>query len=99
MRRILPITLALSLALGAAATAENWPQWRGANGQGISNETQLPTEWAPDRNIAWKTALPHGYSSPIIWDDRIFLRRIAGSTRRGPATCCPTSSTAITSTL
>lgn len=73
MRRILPITIALSLALGAAATAENWPQWRGANGQGISNETQLPTEWAPDRNIAWKTALPHGYSSPIIWDDRIFL--------------------------
>lgn len=73
MRRILPVTIALSLALGAAATAENWPQWRGANGQGISNETQLPTEWAPDRNIAWKTALPHGYSSPIIWDDRIFL--------------------------
>src|SRR5688572_32177262 len=73
MRRIAPLTLSWSLALGAAVAAENWPQWRGANGQGISTETQLPTEWGPDKNIAWKTELPHGYSSPIVWNDRIFL--------------------------
>ena len=73
MRRIAPITLSLSLALGAGVAADNWPQWRGPNGQGISTETQLPTEWAPEKNIAWKTALPHGYSSPIVWGDRIFL--------------------------
>lgn len=65
MRRVALLTLSLSLALGVAVAAENWPQWRGANGQGISTETQLPTEWGPDKNIAWKTALPHGYSSPI----------------------------------
>jgi outer membrane protein assembly factor BamB len=73
MRRLAPITLSLTLALGAAVAAENWPQWRGPNGQGISTDTALPTEWAPDRNIAWKTPLAHGYSSPVIWGDRIFL--------------------------
>jgi outer membrane protein assembly factor BamB len=73
MRRLAPITLSLTLALGVAVAAENWPQWRGPNGQGISTETALPTEWAPDRNIAWKTPLAHGYSSPVIWGDRIFL--------------------------
>jgi len=73
MRRLGPITLSLSLALSAAVAAENWPQWRGPQGQGISNEKDLPTEWAPDKNVAWKTALPHGYSSPIVWGDRIFL--------------------------
>ena len=54
--------------------AENWPQWRGPGGQGVSSEAELPTDWAPDRNIAWKVALPGtGQSSPIVWGDRIFL--------------------------
>jgi outer membrane protein assembly factor BamB len=73
MRRTASITFALAVALTAAAAAENWPQWRGPHGQGISSETQLPAEWGPNRNIAWKTPLPHGYSSPIVWEDRIFL--------------------------
>jgi outer membrane protein assembly factor BamB len=73
MRRTVSITFALATALTAAAAAENWPQWRGPHGQGISAETQLPTAWAPGRNIAWKTPLPHGYSSPIVWGDRVFL--------------------------
>ena len=73
MRRTASITFVLAVALTAAAAAENWPQWRGPQGQGISSETQLPSEWGPNRNIAWKTPLPHGYSSPIVWEDRIFL--------------------------
>jgi outer membrane protein assembly factor BamB len=73
MRRTVSITIALSLALTAALAAENWPQWRGPHGQGISTEKALPSEWAPDKNVVWKTELPHGYSSPIVWEDRIFL--------------------------
>ena len=73
MRRIPFITLSLSLALTVGVAGENWPQWRGPQGQGISAETQLPVEWGPGNNVAWKTPLPHGYSSPIVWGDRIFL--------------------------
>ena len=65
--------LALMAASGAPAAAENWPQWRGPGSQGISNETQLPTEWAAGKNVAWKTELPAGHSSPIVWGDRIFV--------------------------
>ena len=65
--------LAIALLSTVALGAENWPQWRGPGGQGISTERQLPTEWGPDKNIAWKVELPHGYSSPIVWGDRIFL--------------------------
>ncbi|MBA2301296.1 MAG: PQQ-binding-like beta-propeller repeat protein [Acidobacteria bacterium] len=84
MRRLGPITLSFSLALSAAVAAENWPQWRGPQGQGISNEKDLPTEWAPDKNVAWKTAVPHGYSSPIVWGDRIYLTTaIEGETAPG----------------
>src|SRR6185503_1177022 len=53
--------------------AENWPQWRGPGSQGISNEANVPTQWSATRNVAWKTELPSGHSSPIVWNDRIFV--------------------------
>jgi outer membrane protein assembly factor BamB len=62
------------VALGVTLHAGNWPQWRGPAGQGVSDESSLPSEWAPGRNIAWKTALPgRGHSSPIVWGSRVFL--------------------------
>lgn len=73
MRRPGLITFALFCALTVGLAAENWPQWRGPQGRGISSETSLPTEWGPDKNVVWKTALPHGHSSPIVWGERIFL--------------------------
>jgi outer membrane protein assembly factor BamB len=72
--------VALILAVfGPAATAsgENWPQWRGPGGQGVSADAQVPTEWAPARNIVWKAELPGtGMSSPIVWNDRIYLTAV-----------------------
>lgn len=69
----------MAAALAAAAMcaplgAENWPQWRGPNGLGVSSETALPTEWSPTTNIAWKTEIPgRGHSSPVVWGNRVFL--------------------------
>ena len=69
------IFVALCWASAASVAArENWPQWRGPASQGVSAETQLATEWAPDKNIVWRTELPgQGHSSPVVWGDRIFL--------------------------
>lgn len=54
--------------------AGNWPQWRGPGANGISAEPGLPSEWGPERNVAWKTAIPgRGRSSPVVWGDRVFL--------------------------
>src|SRR5687767_12678961 len=75
--RLLFTASILTLATTAASSAENWPQWRGPGGQGISREKQLPTEWAPDKNVLWKTELPGtGHSSPVVWGDRIFLTSV-----------------------
>ncbi len=71
------LTLAVLAGSAAAAAGENWPQWRGPGGQGVSAETQVPTEWGPDTNIAWKAELPGtGMSSPIVWGDRIYLTAV-----------------------
>lgn len=68
---------AIGLALWApAASAENWPQWRGPRGDGTSLETNVPTQWdgTTGEGIAWKVPVPgRGHSSPIVWDDQIFL--------------------------
>jgi len=64
-----------SAMAGSSPTAgANWPQWRGPGSQGISNEKGLPTEWSGTKNVQWKTPIPgSGHSSPIIWDNKIFL--------------------------
>ena len=71
------LILALCASLPAAAAVENWPQWRGPGGQGVSVDTDVPTEWAPDKNVLWKAELPGtGMSSPIVWGDRIYLTAV-----------------------
>ena len=70
--RTIPASLVV-LLLSTAAAAENWPQWRGPGGQGISGEAGIPTDWQPDRNVAWKVPLPPGHSSPAVWGDRLFV--------------------------
>lgn len=69
----------LLLLLVSPASAENWPQWRGPENNGISGETGLPTTWGPEENVAWRTPLPGpAGSTPVIWGDRIFLTSAKG---------------------
>ncbi|HST12747.1 MAG TPA: PQQ-binding-like beta-propeller repeat protein [Terriglobales bacterium] len=57
-----------------AAPKSNWSGWRGPDGNGVSSEINLPTEWSGTRNIKWKTPIPgRGHSSPVVWENRIFL--------------------------
>ncbi len=63
-----------AVVLPPAATYDNWPQWRGPNLNGISNETDLPVSWDTETNVAWRIEMPAWTgSTPIIWDDSIFL--------------------------
>ena len=55
------------------SAAEEWTQFRGPNGTGVSATTGLPQEFGPTKNVVWKTDLPPGHSSPVLTHDRIFL--------------------------
>jgi outer membrane protein assembly factor BamB len=58
----------------SAQEPENWTRFRGPNGQGISKSTGLPLNWSAEENVSWKTAIPgESWSSPIVWNDLIFL--------------------------
>jgi outer membrane protein assembly factor BamB len=63
-----------ALAAAAPSGTTEWAQFRGPDGQGVSTEKGLPDDWSATRNVIWKTAIPgRGYSSPVVWGDRIFL--------------------------
>ena len=73
-RGLLVVALCGALAVPALAAGQHWPHWRGPTRDGVSTETNLPTEWGPETNIAWKAEMPAWTgSTPIIWGERIFL--------------------------
>jgi len=54
--------------------ANNWHQWRGPQADGVSRSAQPPIGWSEDKNIQWKVAIDgKGSSTPIIWDNKVFL--------------------------
>lgn len=62
------------------ARAENWPQFRGPDGQGHTTAMGLPATWSDTENVAWKQDIPgEGWSSPVVWEDRIFLTTAVAS--------------------
>jgi outer membrane protein assembly factor BamB len=67
----------LILGICTVVRAENWGQWRGPQLNGISTEKNLPAEFGPDKNVAWRTSLPGpAGSTPVVWDDNIFLTSV-----------------------
>jgi outer membrane protein assembly factor BamB len=71
-----------SLLLPSIVVAEDWPNWRGPNGNGESGEKNLPLTWSETENVKWKVPLPEpGNSSPIVVKDRVFVTQNAGQRR------------------
>jgi outer membrane protein assembly factor BamB len=64
---------------GFTIADNEWSQFRGPNGTGISTAVNLPVEFGPEKNVLWKTPLPPGHSSPVLTRDRIFVTAFEGS--------------------
>jgi outer membrane protein assembly factor BamB len=60
--------------LSPMAVAENWPQWRGANSDGVAPTAVPPIKWDQKTNVKWKASIPgSGHASPIVWNDLVFV--------------------------
>lgn len=72
--------VAFSTAAPGAELA-NWPQFRGAGSPGLADHPGLPDRWSTNENVAWRTGVPgRGWSSPIIWGNRVFLTTVISDT-------------------
>lgn len=72
------------IPLTAAAVNRNHNAFRGPWGNGISARSNIPTDWdgTSGNNILWETEIPiHGYNSPILWEDRLYMSS-ANQTKR-----------------
>ncbi len=67
-------TIALLLLAFSHVSAEEWPEWRGPNGQGISSAKGLPETWSETSGVVWKAELPgRGHSTPVLTGNQLWL--------------------------
>src|SRR5947209_6993454 len=82
--RLLALVSGIGL-IPALTCADDWPQFRGPAGTGLTNETSLPSEWGSDKNIAWKVKVPgYAWSQPIVWGDKIILTTAISEKQQKP---------------
>ena len=68
--------------------AANWPQFRGPGFNGSSEEKNLPAAWSLTQNVVWKSTLPgDSASTPIVWDDHVFVSTTDTDTGKLKAMC------------
>lgn len=85
---LLKLSVIVLWAQYGIAAAEDWPQWRGARGDGTCTERGLPVAWSKTDNVAWKTPLPErGNSTPIVSRGRVFVTQAIEKEHRRTLMC------------
>ena len=76
------------ISLSSCLVYADWPDWRGPTADGRSEATGLPLTWNETENVAWKTRIhDQGYSTPVVWDDKIWLTTATEDGRTLYAVC------------
>jgi outer membrane protein assembly factor BamB len=73
-----------AMLLPADSSERNWPAFRGGAVAGVAEDKRLPDTWSTSKNVAWKSDIPgRGWSSPIVWGDRVFLTTVTRAGQGG----------------
>lgn len=68
------ILLGLLLFWAAATRADDWPQWRGPNRDGVWRETGILKSFPADGlKVLWRVPVGPGFSSPVVVQGRVYL--------------------------
>jgi outer membrane protein assembly factor BamB len=72
-RLLAPVILCL-LALGASASAEDWPEWRGKGRRGEWNETGILGAFPRSGlRVLWRAPIGAGYAGPAVAARRVYV--------------------------
>ena len=78
-KRLTLILISLGALSFGQAEEHTWPIFRGLGGSGQALGQAIPTKFGSDKNLAWKTSLPSGHSSPIVWGNKLFVTGQVGT--------------------
>ena len=71
----LGLVLGCGLLTAFPALSSSWPRFRGPNGTGTAADKDIPLHWSEKDGILWRSEIPGvGHSSPVVWNNRIFLQ-------------------------
>ena len=79
MKHTVAVAVVLTLVAGSASAREpkpeeTWPGFRGHDMSGVALSTKVPLRWSAKENVTWAVPIAgHGWSSPIVWGDTVFL--------------------------
>ena len=82
------LCLAWLLLPAAAWATDDWPQFRGSDGQGHAPTAHPPLTWSEQENVRWKTPIPgEGWSSPVVYAQQIWMTTATHGGRSLRAVC------------
>jgi outer membrane protein assembly factor BamB len=61
------------VAFCAAASAQDWPQWRGPSRDGAIASFREPAKWPPALTKRWNVEVGSGYATPLILGNRLYV--------------------------
>ena len=86
MRTVLVVMFLMTTTMVFAA--DNWSHFRGDRGDGRADSAQLPLELGEGKNVKWKVPISgKGWSSPVIWENQIWLTTATVDGKKMRALC------------
>ena len=80
--------LCILIVAARAGADENWPAFHGPRHNSHSDSTGLPLVWSETENIVWKVPIhDSGWSSPVVWDNQIWLTTATDDGKQSYAVC------------
>ena len=60
-------------SLVQVSSAQNWPQWRGPNRDGVVTGFAAPAKWPARPSVKWKVPAGLGHASPVVAAGKVYL--------------------------
>ena len=67
------LVVVLTLSSLTSISAQDWPQWRGENRDGIVKGFIAPENWPPEITLQWTESVGTGDATPVLVGDKLYV--------------------------